>query len=238
MNKSLIIIPTYNECDNIEDLIFSIFKKLKQISAHVLVIDDNSPDGTGEVVKKLIKIQYRDNLFLMQREKKLGLGTAYIKGFKWGLQRGYDLFIEMDADFSHKPSYLTEMIKLSGTYDFVIGSRYVNYGGVEGWSKLRKLISKGGSLYAKAILFCPIHDLTGGYNLWNRKVLLNIDLDNIISEGYSFQIEMKYRAYKKGFKFFEYPIIFEDRAIGKSKMSKKIMLEAIITVWKLRFFIR
>ena len=234
MEKNLIIIPTYNERDNIENLIISIFKRLIKVTCHILVIDDNSPDGTADIVNKIIK-KYKKKLFLIKRAKKYGLGTAYIRGFQWGLKQGYELFIEMDADFSHNPAYLPEMIKLSDTYDFIIGSRYVKDGGVKGWKRWRKFLSKSGSLYAKIILFCPIHDLTGGYNIWRKETLLGIDLNSIISEGYSFQIEMKYRAYKHGFKFFEYPIIFEDRALGVSKMSKKIMHEAIIAVWKLRF---
>lgn len=235
MGKNLIIIPTYNERENIKDLIFSVFQSLKKNPCHILVIDDNSPDGTYTLLEELKKNQFKNKISLIKRERKLGLGTAYIKGFQWGLDRGYDLFIEMDADFSHNPVYLPEMIKLSESYDFIIGSRYVTGGGIKGWGKKRKLISKGGSLYAKTILSCPINDLTGGYNLWQKKVLLDIDINNIISEGYSFQIEMKYRAYKRGFKFYEFPIIFEDRALGLSKMSKKIIREAIIAVWKLKF---
>ncbi|MBU1076413.1 MAG: polyprenol monophosphomannose synthase [Spirochaetes bacterium] len=237
MEKTLIIIPTYNEKDNIEDLIFTVFQTVKKFPADILVIDDNSPDGTGDIIANLMKKQYSKRLFLIKRKSKMGLGTAYIKGFKWGLERDYDIFIEMDADFSHNPSYLPAMLKQSRSYDFIIGSRYVKYGGVEGWTNLRKFISRGGSLYAKTILFCPIRDLTGGYNLWKREVLKSIDLDNIISEGYSFQIEMKYRAFKKGYLFYEFPIIFEDRTIGQSKMSRKIVLEAIIAVWKLKIFL-
>lgn len=238
MKKNLILIPTYNEKDNIEDLIFTIFKIVKDLQVHIVVIDDNSPDGTGKLIKKFIKTQYKDTLFLIEREKKMGLGTAYISGFKWGLKEGYETFIEMDADFSHNPKYLPKMFELSRSHDYIIGSRYIKNGGVEGWKPLRKLISRWGSLYAKTILFCPIKDLTGGYNLWNRKVLLDIDLDHIISEGYSFQIEMKYRAFRKGYKCYEYPIIFEDRTIGNSKMSRKIVLEAIIAVWKFKLFFK
>ena len=235
MKKNLIIITTYNERDNIEKLIISAFNALKKIPSHILVIDDNSPDETSSLVEKLIKNKYKNKLFLIKRKEKSGLGTAYIKGFQWGLAHGYEVFIEMDADFSHNPKYLPEMIELSKSYDFIIGSRYVNGGGIKGWGLKRNFLSKGGSLYAKTILNCPINDLTGGYNLWKKKVLLDIDVNSIISEGYSFQIEMKYRAYKAGFKFIELPIIFEDRTLGISKMSKNIIFEAMIAMWKLRF---
>jgi len=234
MKKILIIIPTYNERENIKTLVKKIFKHTKSLNVNILIVDDNSPDGTGMVAKELTK-KYKNKVFLIQQANKRGLGTAYIKGFIWGLKKNYDSFIEMDADFSHNPKYLPQMIKLSYEYDFIIGSRYIKGGGINGWTKKRKLLSRFGSLYAKIILCTSINDLTGGYNLWNRNVLEAIDIQNIFSEGYSFQIEMKYRAYKKKFKFLEFPIIFEDRAYGISKMSKKIMIEAIIAVWKLKF---
>jgi len=234
MVENLIIIPTYNERDNIEQLLNVVFKTLKKIPVNILVIDDNSPDETYAIVEKLMK-KHRKKLFLVKRKEKSGLGTAYVYGFKWGLSRGYENFIEMDADFSHKPEYLKHMIELSSKYDFIIGSRYVKGGGIEGWGLYRRILSRAGSLYSKTILGCSINDLTGGFNLWKKKVLLGIDVKNIISEGYSFQIEMKYRAFRKGFKFQELPIIFTDRTLGVSKMSKAIILEAAVAVWKFRF---
>lgn len=234
MTKYLIIIPTYNEKENIERLINSIFKETKCLSVNILIIDDNSPDGTAEIVKKISK-KYNNNLFLIKRKKKLGLGSAYLTGFKWGLKNNYDILVEMDADFSHNPIYLPKMIALVKKNDFIVGSRYVKNGEIKNWGILRKFISFGGSLYSRIILGVPIKDLTGGFNVWNKRVLENINLDNIISEGYSFQIELKYRAFQNGFKMFEYPIIFENRFKGKSKMSKKIFFEAIINVLKLKF---
>lgn len=234
----LIIIPTYNEKENIENLIIKINSILsgKECKFSILIVDDNSPDGTAEIVKELMK--KFENLYLIERNGKLGLGTAYIEGFKWGLKNGYDYLIEMDADFSHDPVYLLDMIDFSSKYDFVIGSRYVKGGGVEGWGFLRKFISNGGSLYSRIILNCPIKDFTGGFNLWSKTVLKSINLDNIFSNGYSFQIELKYRSFKKGFKFYEFPIVFKDRTFGKSKMSKKIFIEAVFNVWKFRFKIK
>jgi len=233
--KILIVIPTYNESQNIEKLIGSIFSISKNgLDIHILVVDDNSPDGTAEIVTK-IKEAYPYRLNLLLRDRKLGLGTAYISGFIWGLERGYQLFVEMDADFSHNPHYLPQMINKINSHDFIIASRYIKGGGVKGWGILRKTISRFGSIYAKTILGIPINDLTGGYNIWKREVLNGIDLGNVKSEGYSFQIELKYRAHMRGFRFVEFPIIFEDRFQGKSKMSKRIILEALYRVWQLKF---
>lgn len=233
--KILIVIPTYNESQNIEKLIGSIFSISKNgLDIHILVVDDNSPDGTAEIVTK-IKEAYPHRLNLLLRDRKLGLGTAYISGFIWGLERGYQLFVEMDADFSHNPHYLPQMINKINSHDFIIASRYIKGGGVKGWGVFRKTISRFGSIYAKTILGIPINDLTGGYNIWKREVLNGIDLGNVKSEGYSFQIELKYRAHMRGFRFVEFPIIFEDRFQGKSKMSKRIILEALYRVWQLKF---
>ncbi len=232
--KNLIIIPTYNESDNIERLVKEIFKKTKKYDVTILIVDDNSPDGTGKIADKLSK-HFKNKLFVIHRKGKLGLGTAYITGFKWGLKKDYNNFIEMDADFSHNPDYLPEMIELSKKYDFIIGSRYVKNGGVVGWTLSRKLLSRGGSIYSRIILLNPIHDLTGGFNLWKREVLEKIHIENIFSNGYAFQIEMKHKAYKNGFRYYELPIIFRDRKKGKSKMSNNIFKEAILAVWKLKF---
>lgn len=233
--KTLIVIPTYNESQNIDRFIQAIFQATgPDADTHILVVDDNSPDGTAALVEKIRQTPAENRLFLIVRDRKKGLGTAYIRGFQWGLERGYRLFVEMDADFSHHPRYLGGMTQAAGACDGVVGSRYVAGGGVRGWGLLRKAISKGGSLYARTILGIPIHDLTGGFNLWKREVLERIDLSAIRSEGYAFQIELKYRALKKGFRLREFPIIFEDRMQGKSKMSKKIVLEAIYRVWQLK----
>ena len=165
----------------------------------------------------------------------MGLGSAYMAGFRWGIDRGYERFAQMDADLSHNPVYLAKMLERSRTYNFVVGSRYVPGGAIRGWGILRRLISRGGSLYAKRILGVPINDLTGGYNIWTRSALLGINPDTIRSEGYAFQIEMKYKAFKKGLSFAEFPIVFVDRSQQKSKMSRRIFIEAAYRVWQFRF---
>ncbi len=228
----LVIIPTYNELNNIGELLPLIYQAVPDI--HVLVVDDNSPDGTGKFINELISTKYNGRLFLLERSGKLGLGTAYITGFKWALERNYEFVFEMDADFSHNPKYLPEMLKAAQSCDLVLGSRYVPGGGVENWSLIRKFISRGGSLYSRIFLKIPVRDLTGGFKCFRRKVLETINLDQVKSNGYCFQIELTYRAYLKGFRITEVPIIFEDRMAGKSKMSKKIFLEALLTVPMLR----
>jgi dolichol-phosphate mannosyltransferase len=239
MKKVLIVVPTYNERKNIEAFLkylFNITTKIQKVKIEVLVVDDNSPDKTYELVETMIKKNiFNNKLFLIKREKKLGLGTAYIEGFKWGLKKGYDILVQMDADFSHNPKFLPNMLNEMENFDFVIGSRYINGGKIIGWGPFRKFLSFGGSLYSRIILNSPIKDQTGGFNLWNKKIIESINLENITSQGYSFQIELKYRAYKKGFRFKEYPIVFEERSHGKSKMSIKIFLEAVWKVIKFRF---
>jgi dolichol-phosphate mannosyltransferase len=233
--KPLIVMPTYNEAPNIEKIIRMVFSNTANLApTHLLVVDDNSPDGTAAIVKSLMQNEFNGSLFLLQRDRKYGLGTAYIDGFSWGLGKDYDTFVEMDADFSHHPRYLEGMLAKTESFDVIVGSRYVKGGGVKGWGLTRKFISVFGSLYAKTILNLPIHDLTGGFNIWKRDVLNKIDLKTVKSEGYAFQIELKYRAFVHGFRLFEYPIVFEDRLHGKSKMSKKIVAEAIYRVWQLR----
>ena len=227
--KPLILVPTYNEALNIKKFIEAVFEVCP--NAHMLVVDDNSPDGTAEIVHGLCD----KRILILKRAKKSGLASAYVDGFKYGLNKGFNYFIEMDADFSHKPEYLPIMIEYLKKYDFVIGSRNIKGGAVENWSLKRNLISKMGSLYSKAILWCPINDLTGGFNGWRREVIEGIGLENIISKGYSFQIEMKYRAYKKGFSYAEFPIVFPNRKLGKSKMNKDILFEAMKNVIKIRF---
>ena len=228
----LIIIPTYNESDNIEKLLDLISRT--DPAAHVLIVDDNSPDRTYEIVERLMQTSYPGRLFLLKRAGKLGLGTAYIAGFKWALARDYDYIFEMDADFSHDPKYLPAFLAAIEKHDLVLGSRYVPGGGVKNWGLLRKFISRGGSLYARTILGLSLRDLTGGFKCFRRQVLESIDLDAVKSNGYSFQIEMTYRARCKGFRICETAIVFEDRTAGKSKMSRKIFLEAVLMVWKLR----
>lgn len=230
--KKMIIIATYNEKDNIEKILADVYHNVPDV--HVLVIDDNSPDKTYEIVEKLAVEKYAGQLFLMRRAGKLGLGTAYIAGFKWGLERDYDIIGQMDADFSHNPKYLPTMFNTLKTYDVAIGSRYVDGGGIVNWGLKRKLISRGGSLYSKIILGIPVNDLTGGFKCWRREVLATIGIDELLSTGFCFQIETTYKAYLNGFKIKEIPIIFEDRVLGQSKMSGGIFKEALLMVLELR----
>ncbi|MCL2609031.1 MAG: polyprenol monophosphomannose synthase [Treponema sp.] len=232
----LVCVPTYNEAENIEHFIAHVFEHLPENSsqpASVLVIDDSSPDGTAAIVERLME-KHPERLHILKRPGKQGLGKAYLAAFEWGLSRGFDIFLEIDADFSHNPKYIPEMLNEIKTHDVVIGSRNIRGGGVEGWSFLRNCISKGGSLYARLVLGCPVKDLTGGFNMWTKNALLKIGLDRIVSEGYSFQIEMKYRAWRAGCPIKEIPILFADRTRGTSKMSKKILLEALIKIWKIK----
>lgn len=229
--KTLIIIPTYNEKENIEKLIINIREILEnKFNYSILIVDDNSSDGTLNVLDKLKD----EKLFILKRASKMGLASAYIDGFKYGISLGFDSFIQMDADFSHNPKYLTNMFEYLNENDVVIASRNIKGGSVVGWSFLRNFISKGGSLYSQIVLNCPIKDLTGGFNAWKKEILEKINLDSIISKGYSFQIEMKYKAYKNKAKINEFPIVFKDRKYGKSKMSKQIFFEALINVIKIK----
>jgi dolichol-phosphate mannosyltransferase len=230
--RSLIVIPTYNEIENLTPITDAVLGVTPE-TVHVLVVDDGSPDGTGKMADELAKKNPR--LHVLHRTQKQGLGPAYIAGFRWGFQNNFDQIVEMDADFSHNPKYLPTMLDLLNKHDYVLGSRNVPGGGTVNWGILRKIISRGGSFYARTILGVPVRDFTGGFNGWNRKVLEDINLDTMESGGYSFQIELKYRAYRKGYRFIEFPIIFEDRRVGKSKMSSKIVVEALSMVPKLRF---
>lgn len=234
-DKILLAIPTYNEAENIAPILSAVWAAVPNL--HVVIIDDNSNDGTAGIVKKL-REAHATKLHLIERPGKLGLGTAYVAAFKWGLARDYQGFIEMDADFSHNPNTLPSLIERLAHKDVVIGSRYIAGGGTENWSFFRKIISKGGSLYARTILGISIRDLTGGFNAWNRKVLEQIGIDSIRSEGYSFQIELKYRAVLAGFTWEEFPILFSERRAGKSKMSGNIVFEAMQRVWALRRYTR
>lgn len=231
--KNLVIIPTYNERDNIQPLIQAIFEQQPQI--HILVVDDGSPDGTAQIVKDMMQSQ--PQIHILENKGKGGLGKAYIQGFTWGLDQGFENCIQMDADFSHRPVDLSKLVKALESNPFVIGSRYVEGGGTSNWAWYRKAISVFGSLYSRLILGYPVHDWTGGFNGWNKKVLQSIGLQEVRSEGYSFQIEMKYRALKKGFAVQEVPILFDERREGASKMSLKIVIEAFYRVWQIRFLV-
>jgi dolichol-phosphate mannosyltransferase len=192
----LVTVPTYNEAENIESLIKTVFEYIPS-NAVILVIVVNSPDGTAKIVEELIP-NYKNRLHILKRPEKQGLAGAYLAAFEWGMSRRYDVFLEMDADFSHKPEYIPKMLAAIETYEVIIGSRNIKGGQVVGWSALRNFVSKGGSLYSRLVLGCPIKDLTGGFNMWRKTALLKIGLQNIISKGYSFQVEMKYRGFCSG----------------------------------------
>lgn len=232
MPRTLVVTPTYNEAENLPRFVEAVRAALPH--ADLLVVDDNSPDGTGRIADALAETGGR--VRVMHRPGKLGLGTAYVEAFQKGLAEGYDRFFEMDADLSHDVRYLPEFERaLEAGHDVVIGSRNVRGGGIEGWGFGRHFVSKGGSLYARSILRLPIKDLTSGYKAFSRRALEAIDLATVHSNGYSFQIEMTYRAMRKGMRVKEVPIVFVDRRAGHSKMSRKIFLEAVGMVWKLRF---
>ncbi len=229
---ALIVVPTYNERDNVRGAVERLLAALPV--AHVLIVDDNSPDGTGAICDELAAADPRINV--MHRAGKLGLGTAYIQGFEWGLARGYDYLFEMDADGSHDPKYLPQMLALcEDGADAAIGSRYVPGGGTENWGLGRQVLSRGGGLYARTVLGIDVRDVTAGFVCWRRHALLAIDLSTITSNGYSFQIEMKYRAIRAGMRLVETPIVFADRRVGQSKMSRAIFAEALVKVWGMRF---
>ena len=230
MKRTLIIIPTYNEKENIGEIIPVILEK--DPSIEVLIVDDNSPDGTGRVADEMAKENSR--IKVIHREKKAGLGTAYKTGFRYALDNGYDHVFEMDADFSHDPKYIPLFLEAIKKADLVLGSRYVSGVNVINWPMSRLLLSYYANVYTRWVTGLPVRDATGGFKCFRREVLERIDLDKVQSEGYSFQIEMSFRAWKKGFKIQEVPIVFEDRRVGQSKMSKKIVREAIWRVWKLR----
>ncbi len=231
MTRTLIVTPTYNERDNLERFVSEVRAAFPE--AHILIVDDASPDGTGEIADA---IAAKDaNVRVMHRAGKQGLGTAYTQAFARGLQEGYDRFFEMDADLSHDVRYLKDFVRaLDEGFDVIIGSRNIPGGGVEGWGLGRHVISKGGSLYSRSILGLGVKDLTSGYKAFTRRALEAIDLASVNSNGYSFQIEMTYRAILKGMRVKEVPIVFVDRRAGKSKMSRKIFAEAVGVVWKLR----
>ena len=229
--QNLVIIPTYNEKENILSLIQEIFQQVPD--THILVVDDGSPDGTGALVKGFI--QTNPKVHILENSGKGGLGKAYLQGFGWALEKGFETCVQMDADFSHRPKDLKKIVEALRTHPMVIGSRYVSGGGTANWSRYRKLISRFGSLYSRLILGHPVQDWTGGFNGWRTSVLKSLDLSSVRSEGYSFQIEMKYRAAQNSFMPYEVPILFEERREGASKMSLAIVIEAFYRVWQIRF---
>ena len=226
-----VLLPTYNEADNLERLVVALRERLPA-GGRVLVVDDNSPDGTGGIADRLAA--EHDDVAVLHRERKEGLGPAYLAGVREALAGGADLIVGMDADFSHDPAYLPQLLRAAEDADLVIGSRYVPGGGITEWGKLRRFISRGGSAYARTALGLEIRDLTGGFKVIRRRVLETIDLDAISSLGYAFQVEVTYRAIKAGFRVVEVPIVFRDRREGKSKMTKAIIAEAMWRVPAMR----
>jgi len=232
MSKGLVIIPTYNERENIDNIINSVLAQ--PVGLDVMIIDDNSPDGTGEIVRHIAKGDAR--VHLIERPEKKGLGTAYIEGFKWAIKEGYDYIFEMDADFSHNPDDLPRICDELKTYDLVIGSRYSNGISVVNWPISRVMLSFFANIFARCVTGVPVMDLTSGFKGFRRKVLQKINLERIKADGYGFQIEMHFYAYYLGFKVKEIPIIFVDRRSGRSKMSKQIIFEALLIVLRLGFY--
>ncbi len=228
--RTLIIIPTYNELDNLRPLLTEIFSYAP--TTDILIIDDNSPDGTGQLADDIH--DENPQVCVLHRPGKLGLGTAYIAGFKYAIEHNYDAAFEMDADFSHDPRYLPDFLEAIENADLVIGSRYVPGGNTPNWSLVRRFISGGGNIFARFMLGIPVHDCTAGFRCYRTTVLRNIDLDTIQSQGYAFQIELAYRVTQQGFNVVEIPITFPDRRVGKSKMSRKIFIEGFLWVLRTR----
>ncbi len=230
--EALIVVPTYNEAENLPRLTETLLNL--ELDLGILVVDDNSPDGTGRMADEMAASDPR--IMVLHREGKLGLGTAYVQGFRHGLQNSdARFFVQMDADFSHNPFKVPELVATARGGAVAIGSRYVAGGGVKNWGLGRRILSRGGSLYARIILGLPLNDVTGGFKCWPRPVLEDLNLAAVKSNGYGFQAEMSYRAHKRGHKLSEVPITFVDRRVGQSKMSMGIALEALWMVWKLRF---
>lgn len=230
-SKALIIIPTYNESENVVSLVEDILRYEPRV--HILFVDDNSPDGTAGLVQKMQKT--KDNIHLLTRPGKQGLGSAYLAGFKYGLAKGYDYIFEMDADFSHDPKEIPSFLKNMENNDLVLGSRYIKGVNVVNWPLRRLLLSYFANVYTRIATGLPVQDATGGFKCFRREVLEKIDFKSVKSNGYAFQIELTFKAWKYGFRIKEIPIIFIDRVAGVSKLSKSIMWEAIFLVWKLRF---
>ncbi|MFL5615610.1 MAG: polyprenol monophosphomannose synthase [Gemmatimonadaceae bacterium] len=231
--RALVIVPTYNERENITRLIGAILQQ--DLRLEILVVDDGSPDGTGEIVEGLI--QHEPRVHILKRPRKMGLGTAYIAGFRWALEQSYEFVFEMDADFSHDPAHLPQFLQAIDNADLVLGSRYRNGKvTVVNWPIKRLLLSYFANVYARVVTGLPVWDATGGFKCFRRRVLEAIDLAHVRSNGYAFQIEMSFRAWRKRFKIVEIPIVFVDRTEGQSKMSRAIVREAIWMVWRLRFW--
>lgn len=233
MAKAVVIIPTYNERENIAEMAKRILSVMGGEGPDLLIVDDDSPDGTGDLADGLAAESPRVNV--IHGPRKRGLGRAYIEGFRWALRRGYDRVVTMDADLSHDTADIPRLLEGCRDCDLVVGSRYVPGGGVENWPWFRKFISRGGSLYARLVTGLPLSDATGGFNCYGAGLLRKIGIESVRSEGYSFQIEMKHRAFRLKSRVREIPIVFTDRTRGKSKMSKRIVLEALLRCWKLRF---
>jgi dolichol-phosphate mannosyltransferase len=228
--RALVIVPTFNERENIARLIENVLGQDPRLD--ILVVDDGSPDGTADIVDGIIAVNSRVNI--LRRPRKMGLGTAYVAGFRWALERKYDFVFEMDADFSHDPKDLARLLAATNDADLAIGSRYIDGGGVDGWGLLRRIVSRGGCWYAEHVLGVPVRDLTGGFKCYRRQVLEAIDLDTVRSQGYAFQVELTYRAVRHGFRVKEVPIVFRDREVGTSKMSWHIAVEAVWRVPQMR----
>jgi dolichol-phosphate mannosyltransferase len=228
--KFLVIIPTYNERENVEKLITMVLDQHRKID--ILIVDDSSPDGTSDIVERLMETNPR--IHLISRPEKMGLGSAYIAGFRFAIENGYDIVFEMDADFSHHPRYLRRFLRAIRKNDLVVGSRYIDGVNVINWPLVRLILSTGASVYTRLITGMPIRDPTSGFKCFRRSVIESLDLDRIYSDGYSFQIEVNYKAWKKGFRLAEIPIVFVDRNLGSSKMNLRIVFEAIYMVWWLR----
>lgn len=231
MEKTLVVTPTFNEADNIERFISQVLAQGP--SVEMLIVDDNSPDGTAAIVERMMEREKR--IHILKRPGKMGLGTAYVDGFRYAIREQYDFIFEMDADFSHNPEEIPKFLKQAQEYDLVIGSRYTNGVRVVNWPIRRLILSYAANVYTRVITGMPLKDATGGFKCFRRKVLEAIDLDRVNSNGYAFQIEMNFKAWCKGFRLCEHPIIFVDRHSGESKMSRKIVYEAVFMVWKLKF---
>jgi dolichol-phosphate mannosyltransferase len=230
MPKALVIIPTYNEAQNAEKIIAEVLQQSEIVE--VLIVDDNSPDGTAGLVKKMMETNPR--IHILERERKLGLGTAYVAGFKYAIKNGFDFIFEMDADFSHNPKEIPIMLGKMNECDVLIGSRYIKGVNVVNWPMKRLILSYSANIYTRIITGMPVHDATAGFKCYKRKVLETINIDGLRSNGYAFQIETNFLAWKKGFTLMEMPIVFVDRRVGVSKMNKKIVYEAAFMVWKLK----
>ncbi|MFI5264126.1 MAG: polyprenol monophosphomannose synthase [Candidatus Kapaibacterium sp.] len=240
MKRALIIIPTYNEADNAERIIRAVLSqepKTPDVSLNVLIVDDNSPDGTADIIRRLQNDPTlgEEKLHLLSRAGKMGLGTAYVAGFKFGLEKGYDYIFEMDADFSHDPEEIQNFLREINDADLVLGSRYITGANVANWPLRRLLLSYYANKYARIVTGIKVYDTTGGFKCFRREVLEAIDLNDIHSNGYAFQIEMNFRAWRKKFRIKEIPIVFVDRHAGTSKMNRSIVREAVGLVWKLKF---